>query len=110
MAYIQGQRYCDECDRRTLHHKQAFSGGWGCLLTILTAGLFFPVWLILMVLAETKPWICQRCGEAHRKGTGWLGLLCLSVSFMLLLWLFSGDPIKCAMIVLGGPASFTTSR
>ena len=58
----QKQRHCKTCGKATLFAKDTFSDGWGCLLTILTAGLFLPVWILLAVMDRVKPWRCQVCG------------------------------------------------
>lgn len=61
----QTQRYCRLCGRRTLHGKNAIGAGWGCLLTILTGGLFLLVWpLIALWRFLAVPWRCQVCGQA----------------------------------------------
>lgn len=65
MALVQARRHCYDCDRKTLHAKDRFSDGWGCLLTVLTAGLFLPIWLLLGIIEAFKPWRCQRCGKGR---------------------------------------------
>jgi hypothetical protein len=65
MATKQIQKFCSECGRNTLHAKEIFGGGWGCLLTILTGGLFLPVWFLADVLGIIKPYRCQICGKAN---------------------------------------------
>jgi len=62
---IQAQRHCKTCDRKTLHAKQQFSTGWGCFLTVITAGLFIPVWLLLGFFEAFRPWRCQQCGKGR---------------------------------------------
>lgn len=62
----QVSRYCSNCDRKTLHAKQQLSGGMGCLLTILTGGLFLPLWLIYsMLVLPFRPFRCQTCGKGR---------------------------------------------
>ena len=66
MALTQAQRYCRICDRKTLHARQTFSTGWGCLLTLLTGGLFLIIWIPVMFLeALTSKWRCQACGQGR---------------------------------------------
>jgi ribosomal protein L44E len=66
MGAIQAQRWCKLCERKTLHARPAFSDGVGCLLTVLTLGLFLPVWLAIKVVeAVTTRWRCQVCGRAR---------------------------------------------
>lgn len=65
MAYAQSQRHCQECGRKTLHKRERFSGGMGCLLVILTGGLFLPIWLLIDLLGLARTWHCQRCGQGN---------------------------------------------
>ena len=65
MSVKQSRRYCRSCGRKTRHAKNVLGLGWGLLLTILTAGLFLPVWLIVGLLnAVFVPYRCQHCGGA----------------------------------------------
>ena len=67
MALQQVQRFCKNCNAKTLHGRERFSDGWGCFLTIFTGGLFFPIWVLLWLLNSFKPWRCQQCGQrTHR--------------------------------------------
>jgi uncharacterized protein (DUF983 family) len=65
MARIQSRRHCKVCGQRTLHEHEHFSGGMGCLLTILTAGLFLPIWVLILIIEAFQPWRCQRCGSGR---------------------------------------------
>jgi len=62
MSIILRQRFCRNCGRKTLHQKETFSLGFGCLLTILTGGLFIPIWLLVDILGMFSPFRCQQCG------------------------------------------------
>jgi len=62
MGQLQRQRYCKTCQKKTLHARATFSGGWGIFLTIITAGLFLPVWLLIALIQAFSPWRCQVCG------------------------------------------------
>jgi hypothetical protein len=53
--------YCTRCGRRSLHEsRMAF---WGGVLTLLTFGLFAPLWLLLYLFAPH--WRCRLCGETR---------------------------------------------
>lgn len=63
MAMRQKQFFCKDCDKKTLHTKEMMGGGMGCLLTIITMGLFLPIWLLLDVFSVFRRWYCQACGR-----------------------------------------------
>lgn len=65
MSRLQSRRYCKLCKSGTLHQRESFSGGMGCLLTILTGGLFIPVWILILVVEAFRPWVCQQCGRGR---------------------------------------------
>ena len=61
----QGAKFCKICQRATLHEQPSMSTGWGCLLTILTSGLFLLVWIPMAILDSLKKWRCQTCGAKN---------------------------------------------
>jgi ribosomal protein S14 len=66
MAQIHGQRYCKLCGRKTLHVRDTFGDGWGCFLTIITLGLFLPVWILIAIVESiTSKWRCNVCGQGR---------------------------------------------
>ena len=62
MATSYSQHHCKTCERQTMHVKHSFSGGMGCLLTILTGGLFIPIWLLILLWQSLEMPRCQVCG------------------------------------------------
>lgn len=62
MATLQSRKYCRTCGQKTLHQKQYFDSALGCLLTILTGGLFLLIWLPMGVVENVRGWRCQTCG------------------------------------------------
>lgn len=66
MAVLQSRRWCGPCGRKTLHARNSFNNSVGCLLSVLTLGLFIPVWLVIgIVEAITVKWRCQACGQGR---------------------------------------------
>lgn len=62
----QMSRFCRSCQQNTLHQQhQMVSDGMGCLLSILTVGLFLPVWILLAFIDVAQPKLCQRCGTKN---------------------------------------------
>jgi hypothetical protein len=63
---VQTQRHCRACKRKTLHARQTFSNAQGCLLTVLTLGLFLPFWMFIILMGGASgPWRCQQCGKTR---------------------------------------------
>ncbi len=62
MAITQRSMHCRTCGQKTLHTKHTFSDGMGCLITVLTAGLFLPVWIVLWLRGQFRGLHCQQCG------------------------------------------------
>lgn len=62
----QVSRFCKTCGRNTLHEKQQLSNGMGCLLTIVTVGIFLPFWLLYsLFILPFRPFRCQTCGKGR---------------------------------------------
>jgi len=65
MGQLQTSRKCGVCGRRTLHSRSCTSNLLCLLLSVLTLGIFVPVWLLLKVLEAFRPWRCQTCGQGR---------------------------------------------
>ena len=63
MDTYQRPRFCKYCRRNTIHSREQFGTGLGCLLTLLTAGLFLPVWLLIWLVQSQRPLRCELCGR-----------------------------------------------
>jgi hypothetical protein len=62
----QKSKFCKTCNRKTLHAKEHFIGsGMGCLLVILTGGLFLIVWLLGEFVNMFGRYRCQVCGRKN---------------------------------------------
>lgn len=66
MAMKQGGFWCETCEQQTLHGKKHFSGVAGLLISILTLGLFLPVWAVIALSETTNSYRCQVCGTPKR--------------------------------------------
>lgn len=63
MATQQKGGFCPTCNQSRLGTKQVLGDGLGCILTILTGGLFLLLWLPLKFLSEyPAPYRCTVCG------------------------------------------------
>lgn len=54
--------WCDRCQATCVFHEQDLALGWGCLLSILTGGLFLILWIPLAILSAFRPYRCRGCG------------------------------------------------
>jgi hypothetical protein len=64
---LEAQGYCQKCKAYRLHARERFGDGWGLLLSLLTCGLFLPLWLLLVFIQHfTDPYRCQTCGQVAR--------------------------------------------
>jgi hypothetical protein len=56
--------YCTKCKARTPHESYYLIGmGWGCFMTVITFGMFIPLWLFYAHMEDSWPSRCQICGE-----------------------------------------------
>ena len=65
MATRTTQRYCLSCDRPVLAEKQRPSHVLHLILTLLTAGLWLIVWLLLSLPSTPR---CPHCGSSKTTG------------------------------------------
>jgi rRNA maturation protein Nop10 len=63
MAQVQAQRMCKVCGKKTLHAKPVMGDGFGCLLTLLTCGLFLLIWIPMKFCEAVSRYTCQTCGS-----------------------------------------------
>jgi len=64
MAVQKKQMFCHYCRRWVLAQKEIGIGdGWGCALTLLTGGLFLPIWLLSGLANIGNKHICPTCGS-----------------------------------------------
>jgi hypothetical protein len=65
----QSSRWCRYCGAYTLHERERFEPAVGCLLTVLSLGLFLPVWILCQAFDWGSPNRCQVCGGKHRRSS-----------------------------------------
>jgi len=63
--------WCDHCrDYRIAKRSLGISDGTGCLLSLVTLGLFLPIFLLLRLINSSGSYHCATCGakciRAHR--------------------------------------------
>lgn len=63
MGIYQASKYCKNCQRKTLHEHRSFDSKWGCLLSLLTCGLFLPIWILMSIAGSLHAYRCQTCGR-----------------------------------------------
>lgn len=65
MAVDQKQRWCKDCRKKTLHVRHRVTEMWGCALTIITCGLWLPIWLLMSLFGSLGSYRCQQCGRKN---------------------------------------------
>jgi hypothetical protein len=65
MGIQQDRLLCLDCGKPTLHSRPHFSGGIGCILTVLTGCIFLPIWVLILVVQSFQPMRCQTCGLTY---------------------------------------------
>jgi len=64
MDTIKKQRFCQECKRNVYAERPTgISDGIGCLLIVITAGLFLPFFLLLRTINAFSSYKCPICGS-----------------------------------------------
>lgn len=65
MAVIQSSRKCRACNRKTLHQRPKSSDLVHLVMTVLTVGLWLPIWVLAALGGLFSAWRCQLCGKAN---------------------------------------------
>lgn len=55
--------FCPDCNRNVLYRRTGPNHILHLLLSVITAGLWLPVWFVLTLLQ--KPYRCPNCGYAY---------------------------------------------
>lgn len=61
------QLYCHDCGQRRLFETQTPNHILHFLLMLLTAGLWFPVWVLCIMSNCFVPYRCTQCGGKARQ-------------------------------------------
>ena len=60
---IKRRRFCKCCgEYRLAVRERGISDGMGCLLTLLTCGLFLPLWFLMIIIDSLGSCRCPICG------------------------------------------------
>lgn len=66
MGWIEGPRFCPHCERRVSARRRTPSHLLHLILSLVSFGLWLPVWLIVAIGAGSGHWLCSVCGSATR--------------------------------------------
>ena len=64
MATAQTMKTCIGCGKPTVHLEQRMNHILHLILTVITAGIWALVWILLAVLHDTNPQ-CTQCGQSR---------------------------------------------
>jgi hypothetical protein len=57
-------RYCKNCNKSVMAERSLGIGdGMGCLLCLITGGLFIPLFILLRVINAMGGYRCLNCGQ-----------------------------------------------
>jgi len=65
MARVTIRRYCADCGQMRPFAKDGPAHGLHLVLTILTAGLWLPIWLLAGLASALTPYRCTFCGKGR---------------------------------------------
>lgn len=68
MAFQEAGGYCDDCNRNVMIRRQGTSHILHLFLSVITVGLWIPVWLLSSV--RFGGWRCIVCGSHASSGSG----------------------------------------
>ncbi len=63
MSTITTRRHCKTCDQKRLFEKEKQNNVLHLILSVITIGMWLPVWILIAVLGAFKPFRCTVCGE-----------------------------------------------
>ena len=89
-----------------MHEKEQLNSGMGCLLTILSGGLFLPFWVFYSVLIlPFRPYRCTQCGTGSGSGLFVMAIVLGGIMLFVIVPKFRGDPIpEPAPVAVAPPA------
>jgi len=73
MSHIRGSAFCKSCHAQVLTAQDAPNHILHLLLSVLTAGMWIPIWFLLAVLPGARR--CTRCGLQLNHGSQWFAVL-----------------------------------
>lgn len=64
MSTLQIRGQCETCGGPKLFTKQGPSHILHLILSVITIGIWLPIWLLCVILNAFKPFRCEACGKA----------------------------------------------
>jgi len=64
MGKITTRRHCKTCGQKRLFEKEKQNNLLHLILSLVTVGIWLPVWILIAVLGAFKPYRCTVCGES----------------------------------------------
>ena len=83
MGELRRRIYCRECERKTPHTRPTPSGWGHGIMTLLTGGLWLPIWMAAAVSARASAWECRGCGATRTDFWGSMRYLGVTVFWAL---------------------------
>jgi hypothetical protein len=86
MGFEESSQFCTGCNRQTLARRKTPSHVLHLLLTIFTAGLWLPVWILCCVRIGSG-WRCATCGRITKGASSGSGLLAAAAVIVIIVML-----------------------
>ena len=61
MSLEQRPKFCKVCGKKTIHERQGINHIFHFILTILTLGAWFFVWMMFVFFGTLHGWNCRKC-------------------------------------------------
>jgi hypothetical protein len=55
-------QHCNKCKCNTRHERRRTTELWGFVLTVLTCGLWAPIWVMTSIIDTARGYSCGMCG------------------------------------------------
>lgn len=64
MSVVQIRARCVTCSAMRLFGRSGPNHVLHLLLSLVTMGLWLPIWIVVIACSNSRPYRCMRCGEA----------------------------------------------
>ena len=59
--------HCCYCDSTQTFRKARIDHFFHLTISVVSLGVWFPVWVVLIMHREFQPWVCRACRRKYRR-------------------------------------------